>query len=431
MNVACVFRLAHDRAHAARPDRNVGASGQRQNRPRIARRAPEIDIAGDRRDAEDVRLRRGAGIEQAERVIDAGVDVENEEFVPRPSKTSKNDAKAGDFAKIGGGIRRFPSPTAQNVDFRQRRFGGAARIVIGKRSWRTKLVVAQMMEWVNASVRSNRGQPPPSRSAPLASPPRSRATLALSWPLIIANAAQSAMTTTDLMMLGRLSPKALAAGALGFNLFLPLLLFGIGLIGAVSPIAASLFGAEPRRYRGRAQRRASGVSYGAGARRCRCGRCCGTRKSILIAFGEEPELAALAASYLHGLQWALAPAFLFFAARSIFAAVNRTGPTLLAGVLAVGVNAAGNYLLVFGKFGLPALGVFGSGLATLISQCFMLAILVVYAFIDPHLARYRLFAGVWRVDWPKLKQLWRLGVPIGATITFEITIFAAQFSSWA
>jgi multidrug resistance protein, MATE family len=251
------------------------------------------------------------------------------------------------------------------------------------------------------------------------------ATLALSWPLIIANAAQSAMTTTDLMMLGRLSPKALAAGALGFNLFLPLLLFGVGLIGAVSPIAASLIGANRDDVSG--VRRAAHQSFlTALALAIPAWAVLWNAQSILIAFGEEPDLAALAATYLHGLQWALAPAFLFFAARSIFAAVNRTGPTLLAGVLAVGVNAAGNYLLVFGKLGLPALGVFGSGLATLISQCFMLLILVAYSFVDPHLARYRLFNSLWRIDWPKLKALWRLGVPIGATITFEITIFAAS-----
>jgi MATE family multidrug resistance protein len=248
--------------------------------------------------------------------------------------------------------------------------------------------------------------------------------LALSWPLIIANAAQSAMTTTDLMMLGRLSPKALAAGALGFNLFLPLLLFGVGLIGAVSPIAASLFGADHNNIAD-VRRAAHQAFLTALVLAAPMWALLWNAERILVAIGEEPDLAALAATYLHGLQWALAPAFLFFATRSIFAAVNRTGPTLLAGVLAVGINAAGNYLLIFGKFGAPELGALGSGLATLISQCFMLGILVGYAFLDPHLARYRLFDSLWRLDWAQFAALWKLGVPIGATITFEITIFAA------
>jgi multidrug resistance protein, MATE family len=251
------------------------------------------------------------------------------------------------------------------------------------------------------------------------------ATLALSWPLIVANIAQSAMTTTDLMMLGWLSPKALAAGALGFNLFLPLLLFGVGVTSAVAPIAAALVGADPGDLAG--PRRAAHQAFvSAIALALPMWALLWNAESILLAFGEAPDIAALAGIYLHGLQWALAPAFLFFAARSVFAALGRTGPTLLAGVLAVGVNAAANYILIFGKLGAPALGVLGSGVATFVSQCFMLLVLVFYASVDRRLARHRLFNSAWRIDWRELKQLWRLGAPIGATIPFETTIFAAS-----
>jgi MATE family multidrug resistance protein len=248
------------------------------------------------------------------------------------------------------------------------------------------------------------------------------ATLALAWPLIIANLAQSAMTTTDLMMLGWLSPKALAAAALGYNLFLPLLLFGIGLVSAVSPIAASLLGAradDAAGVRGVAHQ----AFFSALALALPMWIVLWNARPLLIAIGEEPGLATQASVYLHGLQWALAPAFLFFAARSIFAALNRTGSTLLAGVLAVAVNALANYALIFGKLGLPALGVFGSGLATCISQCFMLLVLVGAALVDPRLARYRLLAGAWRIDWRALERLWRLGAPIGAAIVTEILVF--------
>src|SRR5271170_1612015 len=69
------------------------------------------------------------------------------------------------------------------------------------------------------------------------------ATLALGWPIILANLTISVMTATDFMMLGRLSPHALAAGSLGFFLYQPLFLFGLGVVGALSPIAASRIGA--------------------------------------------------------------------------------------------------------------------------------------------------------------------------------------------
>ena len=69
------------------------------------------------------------------------------------------------------------------------------------------------------------------------------ATLALGWPIILANIAVNVMTTTDFMMLGRLSPHALAAGSVGFFLYQPLFLLGIGVVAALSPIAAAKIGA--------------------------------------------------------------------------------------------------------------------------------------------------------------------------------------------
>ena len=68
------------------------------------------------------------------------------------------------------------------------------------------------------------------------------ATFALSWPIVLANVAINAMTATDFMMLGWLAPHALAAGALGFNLYMPAFLLGVGVVGALAPIAAAKIG---------------------------------------------------------------------------------------------------------------------------------------------------------------------------------------------
>src|SRR5580698_410381 len=68
------------------------------------------------------------------------------------------------------------------------------------------------------------------------------ATLALGWPIVLANVAVYAMTATDFVMLGRLSPRALAAGALGFNLFQPVMVLGIGVVAALAPIMAAKSG---------------------------------------------------------------------------------------------------------------------------------------------------------------------------------------------
>src|SRR5271170_8329403 len=70
------------------------------------------------------------------------------------------------------------------------------------------------------------------------------ATFALCWPIVLTNLAMNLMTTTDVMMLGWLSPEALASGSLGFNLYLPLFLFCIGVVGSAAPIAAARIGAD-------------------------------------------------------------------------------------------------------------------------------------------------------------------------------------------
>jgi MATE family multidrug resistance protein len=202
------------------------------------------------------------------------------------------------------------------------------------------------------------------------------ATFALSWPIVLTNVAINFMTTTDVMFLGRLSPEALAAGSLGFNSYVPVFLFCVGVVSAAAPLAAAKRGADARDWAGV---RAVGhqafltsillalplwvLFWNVGA--------------ILKAIGEAPELADLAATYMHGLQWAL----------------------------------------------LPALLVFGSGLATTISQSLMFALLVAYSAFDPKLRPHRLMLGRWRFHAGEFAALWRLGAPIGCFIAAEVGTF--------
>jgi MATE family multidrug resistance protein len=249
------------------------------------------------------------------------------------------------------------------------------------------------------------------------------ATLALSWPLVLANVAVNAMTATDFMMLGWLSPQALAAGSLGFFLYQPPFLLGIGVVAALSPIAAAKIGAGEK---AEGLRRAthqgllsalliSVVTWIALSQ----------TTAILTAIGEQPDLARDAGTYMRGFQWGLAPNLLFFAGRSVFAALERPRPTLIAGLIAVAFNAIANYALIFGKFGMPALGIIGSGLATTLSQTLMFLILIAASLIDPRMRRLRLFALPWLPAQQEFVALWRLGLPIGLTIVAEVGVFAA------
>ena len=249
------------------------------------------------------------------------------------------------------------------------------------------------------------------------------ATFALAWPIVLTNVAINFMTTTDVMFLGRLSPEALAAGALGFNFYTPPFLFCIGVVGAAAPLAAAKIGARARDFAGvrvvghQALLTAMALTLPFWALFWYAG-------GILRAIGEPPELADLAGTYMHGLQWALAPALLYMAARSVLSALDRVRPVLIAGLIAVACNALFNYALVFGHFGAPALGVFGSGLATTLSQTLMFGLLVLYSWFDPKLRPHRLMLSPWRFEAGEFAKLWRLGAPIGGLIALEVGVFA-------
>ena len=249
------------------------------------------------------------------------------------------------------------------------------------------------------------------------------ATFALSWPLVLANLAINVIPAINAAMLGRLSPRALAAGALAFNLMQPLLVLGLGVVAALSPIAAAKIGAGADRdglRRATHQALLSAVLIAAVAWVALW-----RSRSILVALGEPPELAGEAALFMRGFQWGLLPTLMFFAGRSVFSALERPRPTLVASLAAAGFNVLANEALVFGKFGMPELGLFGSGLATTLSETLMFSILVAASLIDPRMRALKLFALPWSPARRELAVLWRLGLPIGATIVAEVGVFNA------
>jgi MATE family multidrug resistance protein len=249
------------------------------------------------------------------------------------------------------------------------------------------------------------------------------ATFALGWPIVLANVAIYAMTATDFIMLGHLSPRALAAGALGFNLYQPAMVLGLGIVAALAPIAAAKIGAGES---GEGLRRATHQSLlSAVAFSALAWIYLSQAERILLTIGERPDLARDAGIYMHGYQWSLLPNLLFFTARAIFSAHERPRPTLIAGLVAVAFNALANYALVFGELGVPPLGIIGSGVATTLSQTLMFLILLGASFVEPRLRRLRPFALPWRPARSELAALWGLGLPMGAMILAEVGVFSA------
>jgi MATE family multidrug resistance protein len=148
-------------------------------------------------------------------------------------------------------------------------------------------------------------------------------------------------------------------------------------------------------------------------------------EDILLAAGQSPESAALAARYLLGLAWSMIPAWCFIALRNFMGAVNRPEPALWITLAAIPANGLLAYALIHGHYGLPQLDLLGAGLATTfvnVAMC-VAAVWVCYA-IRPF-KKYRVLGRFWRMDWELMRQLIVIGVPISGTMLLEWGLFSS------
>ncbi len=251
-----------------------------------------------------------------------------------------------------------------------------------------------------------------------------RATATLAWPLILTNVAQVALATTDVIMMGWLGPDALAAGALAVNLNFAFLIFGIGLVTATSPLIAIELGRHRHSVR-EVRRTVRQGLWAAIAITVPVWAILWHAELILVALGQQPRLARMAAGYLHTFQWGFLPFLFYVVLRNFVAALERPLAALWIGGIAIAVNAMAVWTLMFGHFGFPALGLPGAGIGTTLTNTFMAVGLGVMLGLDRRFRRYRLFGRLWRADWPRFRQIWRVGLPIAATLAFEVTIFNA------
>ncbi|MBB2971165.1 MATE family multidrug resistance protein [Mesorhizobium sp. RMAD-H1] len=249
-----------------------------------------------------------------------------------------------------------------------------------------------------------------------------RIMLTLAWPMILTNLAQTAMTATDVMMMGWIGPDALAAGALGSNLYYTPMFFGMGLILATSPMLAKELGANRHSVR-EVRRTVRQGCWMALFISIPLWLLLWQAETILLLMGQEPHLAHQAGQYMHALQWSILPFYLYIVLRSFISALERPGWAMVVVAFAVPFNALANWCLMFGHLGFPALGVVGSGIATTLSNSLMFLGLAVVVLRERQFRRYRLFGRFWRADWPRFFQILRLGLPIAAIVVFEVSLF--------
>ena len=248
-----------------------------------------------------------------------------------------------------------------------------------------------------------------------------RALLAIGGPLIIHNLALVGMGLADTIMSGLLGAHTLAAVAVGANVWAPVFLLALGVLMAQSPTTAHLYGAGKQREIGHYTRQMAWLSQALGW------------GSFLLLHNAAPFLRAIhiesaiipnAAAYMDAVAWGMPGMCLYQTLRFTSEGIGHTRPMLAIAIGGLAINVVLDYVLMYGKLGLPALGAAGCGYATAITQWSMFLVLLAYM---RGMRVYRPLRILERFEWPvwqaQRELLW-LGVPIGIGIFMEASLFA-------
>lgn len=247
------------------------------------------------------------------------------------------------------------------------------------------------------------------------------ALLALGGPIIAAQLAQVSMSFVDTVMAGRLSAGDLAAVAVGGSLWMPIFVFGLGVLMSVSPTVAYTYGAGRFGEIGEQVRQGLWLSVAVGLVSFVAVRSC---SPVLRWLEIDPAIVPITTGFLDAISWGLPALSTFTVLRGFSEAVSKPRPVLAISVLGLLANIVGNYIFIYGKFGMPRLGAAGCGVASAVVMWLMPASLAIWILFDRYYQPFGLYS---RWSRPDPRQIWalaKLGSPIGVNLFMEGSMFA-------
>ena len=242
----------------------------------------------------------------------------------------------------------------------------------------------------------------------------------LAMPLVATSLAELGMWYTDAMVVGRLGNVELAAVSLSGLLVWEIILAGVAVISMVGVIVGKAFGQGDRVASRRALQQGLWVAVTL------------TPPAMLVTWflvdalaytNQDPEVLVLGEEYLHAMVWAIPPMLCYAALQHFLTGLSR--PFVITGTvwLALPINLALNYVLVFGAFGVPALGVAGAGYASSIVGWLMFLSLGAYMSVAKAIRPYRIFHELFVFHGETWRQIWRLGLPTAGTWMIYGSVF--------
>ena len=230
------------------------------------------------------------------------------------------------------------------------------------------------------------------------------------------------MGVSDTVMAGRFSATDMAAVAIGFGFTLPVIVFIQGVTLALPPIISRLNGARQTDKIAPYSQQMMWLTL--------------VLSLLAVAFSfvftpllymleMEQSLRLITIDYIHFILLSM-PAFgLYQVLRNYCEGLSITKPSMVIMGIGLIVNIPANYILIYGKFGLPQMGGAGCGLATALVFVAMFIATFFYSFYAKKLQVYQLYKHFYWPDFKALKECLKLGLPIAMTILFEVTLFAA------
>jgi MATE family multidrug resistance protein len=244
--------------------------------------------------------------------------------------------------------------------------------------------------------------------------------LKLAVPLASAQVAQSATGFADTVMMGRMGADVLAAGGIASITFLSIMATASGMVMGVSPLMAEAFGAGQKSRIEQIARQGLWLTVLVAIPMMML---TWHLDTVLIYTGQTETTVRLANIYLDIMAWGLFPAVGFAALRATVAALSQARPVMVIVIAGTLFNIFGNYVLGFGKFGFPEMGIAGLALSSAIALWGMFLALAIYIFTNQNLKQYCIFPALHHVRPGILKELVWVGGPIGLFTGLETGFF--------
>ena len=254
-------------------------------------------------------------------------------------------------------------------------------------------------------------------------PAEARALVRLAGPLIVNNLSIAGMQFADAVMAGRLGAEALAAVAVGGSVWFLGFTVCLGLMMAISPITARRFGAGELSVIGRYTRQGLWLAVALGLTLITLVQL--FVEPVLTFVGIDSEFRQVTIGYVQAIIYGMPAICGFLAFRFTTEGIGFMRPIMYTSLFALVCNVFLNYVLMYGHFGLPAFGAVGCGMASAITMWLMLFVISSIFYFHPVYAPLKIFERVAPVRMPILKEIVKLGMPIGITITAEAGLFSA------